>query len=110
MAAGRERCTTIENTDVIQTKKATLKDVHAIGIFTIDPPGEIQQQLLKNALEKDCIADSTSLLLDLVNAPRGPGVNWRIHIAKRPLVCRQLAVRMHVPFAQHEDELVLRKL
>src|ERR1043165_3946705 len=110
MAAGRKRCTTIENTDVIETEKPTLKDVHPVSIFAIDPPGEIQQQLLKNALEKNCIADSAALLLDLVNAPRGPGVNWRIHIAKRPLVCRQLAVRVHVPFAQHQHELLLGEL
>src|ERR1041385_2694077 len=84
MAAGRKRCTTIENTDVIETEKAALKDVHAIGIFAIDPPGEIQQQLLEDPLQEDCVANSASLLLDLVNAPRGPGVNWRIHIAKRP--------------------------
>src|ERR1041385_5975972 len=93
MTAGRQGSTAIENSDVIQTKKPTLEDVHAIGVFAIDPPGEIQKQLLKNALEKDSIAHSTSLLLDLVNAPRGPGVNRRIHIAKRPLISRQLTVR-----------------
>src|SRR5690242_17917644 len=110
MAAGGQWCTAIEHADIIETEKAALKNVHAIGIFAIDPPGEIQQQLLKDALEKDSVADTTSLLLDLVNAPRSPGVNRRIHIAKRPLVCRQLPVRMHVPFAQHQHELVLRKL
>src|SRR6185369_6912327 len=110
MAAGRQWCTAIENTDVIEAEKTALKDVHAISVFPIDPPGEIQQQLLEDPLEENRIAHSTSLLLDLVNAPRGPGVNWRIHIAKRPLVCRQLSVRMHVPLAQHQDELVLRKL
>ncbi len=31
----------------------------------------------------------------------------RIHVAKRPFIGRDLAVGMHVPFAQHENELVL---
>src|ERR1051325_2973603 len=110
MPASRERSTAIENADVVEAQKAALKDVHPVGVFAIDPPGEIQQQLLEDPLKKDCVANSTSLLLDLVNSPRGPGVNWWIHIAKRPLVSRQLTVRMHVPFAQHQYELLLGEL
>src|ERR1041385_5537054 len=110
MATGRQWGATIENTDVIETKKPTLKNVHPIGVFAIDPPGEIQKQLLEDPLKEDCVADSTSLLLDLVNAPCSPGVNWWIYIAKCPLIRRQLAVRVHVPFAQHQYELFLREL
>src|ERR1043165_2918995 len=110
MAAGRKRCTAIENTDVIETEKAALKDVHPVRVFTIHPPGEVQEQLLEDSLKEDRVAHSASLLLNLVNAPRGPCVNRRIHIAKRPLVCWQLSVRVHVPLAQHQHELLLRKL
>ena len=39
-------------------------------------------------------------LLDLVDAPGGPGVHGRIDVAEGPLVGRQLAVGMHVPLAQ----------
>ena len=31
----------------------------------------------------------------------------RIHVAKRPLVGRQLPVRMHVPLAEQQEELFL---
>src|ERR1051325_9779023 len=110
MAAGRQWCTAIKNSDVIETEKAALKDVHPVRVFTIHPPGEVQEQLLEDSLKEDRVADSTSLLLDLVNAPGGPRVNWRIHSAKRPLVCSQLSVRVHVPLAQHQHELLFRKL
>src|SRR6185295_16217410 len=99
MAAGRKWRAAIEDADIVEAKKSTLKDVHPIGVFAVDPPGEIQQQLLENSFQKDSVANSTPLLLDLVNAPRCPGVNWWIHVAEGPLVSRQLTVRMHVPFA-----------
>ena len=34
----------------------------------------------------------------------------RIHVAERPLVGRNLSVGMHVPLAQHQDELILGKI
>src|SRR6478672_2845471 len=34
----------------------------------------------------------------------------RIYISERPLVCRQLPVWVHVPFAQEQDELLLGKV
>ena len=71
-----------------QTEEATLKNVHPFGIFAIHPPGEIQQQLLKHALQKQRVSNSATLFLDLVNTPRGPGMDRRVHIAKRPLVSR----------------------
>ena len=47
--------------------------------------------------------------LDLVDAPGGPRVHRRVHVAERPLVGRELAVGVHVPLAQEEDELLLRE-
>src|SRR5438067_8779042 len=41
-----------------------------------------------------------SLLLDLVDAPRRPGVHRRIDVAQRPFVRGELPVGMHVPLAQ----------
>ena len=52
MAAGGERCTAVENPNVIQPQKSTLKDVVALGILAIDPPGEVHQQLVKHRLQK----------------------------------------------------------
>ena len=36
-----------------------------------------------------------------------PGVHRRIYIGKVPLVSRHLAVRMRVPFAEKQDQLIL---
>ena len=45
-----------------------------------------------------------------VHAPRRPRVHRRIHIAKREFVGGNLAVRVHVPFAQKQNELLLREM
>ena len=50
------------------------------------------------------------LLIDLVDAPRGPGVHRRVDVAERPLVRGKLPVRVHVPFAQQQHQLLLREL
>ena len=52
MAAGRQRGAAVEDADIVQAEKPALKDVLALGVFAIDPPGKIQQQLMKHALEK----------------------------------------------------------
>ena len=82
----------------------------ALGVFAIHPPGEIEQKLLEDPLEKFSIASALALLFDFVNAPGRPGVHRRIDVAERPLVGRHLAVRMHVPFARHEQELLLGEI
>ena len=48
-----------------------------------------------------------ALLVDLVDAPRGPRVDGRVHVRELPLVRGELPVRVHVPLAQEEDELAL---
>src|SRR5258705_2655466 len=110
MTSGGQRSAAIENSDIIQTKKASLKDVHPISILAIDPPRKIQKKFLEDALKKNRITNAALLLVDLVNAPGGPGMHGRVHITKRPLICRQLSIRMHVPLAGHQHELFLRKL
>ena len=49
-------------------------------------------------------------MLDLEDAQGRPGVHRRVHVAEGPLVGRDLPVRVHVPLAQHQDELVLGEL
>ncbi len=84
-------------------EKATLENVSAVGVLAVDPPGEIEHQLLKNPLKKLAVAFAAPFHLDFVDTPGGPGVDRRIDIAKGPLVGRQLAVGMHVPLAGHEQ-------
>src|SRR5271165_2608598 len=49
MAASRERCGTIEDSDVVQTEKTTLKNIHALGVFAVYPPGEVEQKFVEDA-------------------------------------------------------------
>ena len=107
MTAGGQRLAAVEHADVVQAEEAALKDVHALGVLAVHPPGEVQQQLVEDALQKRAVARAATLLLDLVDAPRRPGMHRRIDVAERPLVGRKLSVGMHVPLAQHQDELLL---
>src|SRR5690242_17764074 len=104
MSAGWQWGTAVEHADVVQAEKASLEDVHAFGILAVDPPGEVQEQLLEHTLEKSAVTGTGSLLLDLVDAQGGPRVHRRIDISHRPLVGGDLSVRMHVPLAQHQQE------
>src|SRR5271170_108070 len=104
MAARRQGRASVENSDVVEAEEAALKDVHAFGIFTVNPPGEVQQQLMEDPHQEGAIAAAPLLLVDLIYAPRRPGMDWRIHIIQRPLIGRQLPVGMHVPFARQQYE------
>src|SRR4029450_4937546 len=110
MAAGRQRPAAIEDADVVEAEEAALKDVHALGVLAVDPPREVEQQLMEDALEELQVAAAALLLVDLVDPPGGPGMDRRIDVAERPLVRRQLTIRVHVPLTQHQRELVLGKL
>src|SRR5271157_5822494 len=105
MATSGKRCAAIEDTDVVEAEKATLEHVHAFGVLAVHPPSEVEHEFLKHALKKSAVTFPAGLLFNFVDAPRGPCVNRRIHITKRPFVRGQLSVRMHVPFTEEENEL-----
>ena len=42
----------IEHADVVQAEEAPLKRVAALGVLAVDPPGEVEQQLVKDLFEK----------------------------------------------------------
>ena len=50
VAAGRQRRAAIEDADVVEPEEAALEDVVAGAILAIDPPGEVEQQLVEGAL------------------------------------------------------------
>ena len=110
VAAGRKRFAAIEHADIVEPEKAALENVAAFGVFAIDPPGEVEQELLENPFEKFSVAGALPFLFEFVDAPCSPGVYRRVDIAERPLVGRQLAIRMHVPFARHEQQLLFGKV
>ena len=110
MSAGWQRRAAIENADVVESQEAALENVHAFRILAIHPPGEIEHQFLENAFEKCAVSAAALFLFDFVNAPRGPGMHGRIHIAHGPFIGGQLAVGMHVPFAEEKQELLLGEI
>jgi hypothetical protein len=107
-AAVRERLVAIEHADVIEPKESALEDVIALRIFAVHPPGEGNEHLMENRLQKCAIAVAALLSFDLINAPRSPCDHGRINIAKMPLICGHLPVRMLVPLAHDEIELALQ--
>ncbi len=66
-AAGKKG-TAIKDADIIEAQESAFKDIIAFSVFAINPPGEIQQQLVKNAFEKRAILTTPDFLLDLLNA------------------------------------------
>src|SRR5206468_11252041 len=81
VASRGKRRAAVEDADIIQTEKAALKNVSSLGVFAIHPPGEVQQKFLKHSLEKSAVALAAALLLDLVDAPCRPRVDWRVGVA-----------------------------
>ena len=97
----------IEYADVIKAEEPTLKNVASGGVLAIDPPGEIQHQLVKNAFQESKITRivriplTAVLAIDLKDAPGCPPVDRRVDVAKSPFVGGQLPVWMHVPYPRN---------
>src|SRR5215471_14137194 len=105
-----EHRATIEDANVVQPKKATLKDILAFDVLSIDPPGEVEHEFVEYALQKIAVASTAiSLLLNLIHLQCRPGMYRWINVTKSPLICRYLAVGMHIPLAEHEKKLVFSK-
>ena len=100
----------VEDADVVEPEEAALEDVVAERVLAVDPPVEVQEQLVEDALEERPVALARLRPLDLEDAQGGPGVDGRVHVGEVPLVRGDLAVGVHVPLAQHQDELVLGEL
>ncbi len=86
--ARRQRGRAVEEGDVVQAEEAALEDVAAFGVLAVDPPGEIQQQLVEDALQEDAITHSGQGFLLQVDVPGRPGMHRRIGILEIPLVGR----------------------
>src|SRR3954464_5374076 len=52
MAAGRKRSAAVEHADIIETQEAALERVLAGAVFAVDPPREVQQELVERRLEE----------------------------------------------------------
>ena len=99
----------VQRPDVVQPQEAALEDVVAVGVLAVDPPGEVEQQLVEDAGEEAAVA-LAARPGDPVDAPGRPGVHRRIDVAESPFVGGDLAVGVHVPLAQHQHQLPLGEL
>src|SRR5580704_13564184 len=110
MAAGRESRTAVEDADVVQPKKAALKEIIAKAVFTVHPPTEVEHQLGKRTLEEINIAFPRSSLFRPVHKYGGPSMHRRIHIAEVPLIGRDLAGWVEEELLQHQIKLSFSKV
>src|SRR3989442_7885371 len=86
MATGRQLAAAVEDPDVVEPEEATLEHVAALRILAVDPPGEVQHQLVEHALEECQVALAPAMLaVDLEHAPRGPGMHRRCCLPASPL-------------------------
>ncbi len=108
VAAGGQLRAAVEYSDVVQAQKSALEDIAALVVLAVDPPREVQHELVKHALEEFQVAFAGILLaVYLIHAPGRPGMHRRIHVAEGPFVRGNLAVGVHVPFAREQHQLVL---
>src|SRR5262249_8469001 len=66
VASGWQGSRPIEHADVVEPQEASLEDVHALGVFPIHPPREVQEELVERALEEFSIRPTRPFSIDLV--------------------------------------------
>src|SRR5579859_7507188 len=54
-AARWQGCATIKDTNIIQTQKATLKNIVAFRVLAVHPPRKVEEQLVKAAFQENAI-------------------------------------------------------
>src|SRR5207237_6245305 len=84
----------VDDGDVVEPKKPAFENVVALAIDPIDPPGKVDEQLVKALFEKDRIALAGAFFVELIDAPTGPGVDGRNKVGKLPLIGGTLPVGM----------------
>ncbi len=64
---------------------------------------------MKYQLQEIPIRRARQRAVDFIDAPRGPGMHGWIRVAERPLVGRQLAIRMLIAVLHQQQQLTLGK-
>ena len=105
--AGRQRRAPVEHADVVEAEEAALEHVLAEAVLAVDPPGEVQHQLVERRREELEVHFAAQGLLGAVEEERGERVDRRVHVAEVPLVRGHLAGRVQVGAAQHQLHLAL---
>src|SRR5262245_8876161 len=74
----RQRRASIKDANVVETEEAAFEHISAVAILSVDPPCEIEEQLMKTALEHVERAVTQHILRDPITEERCPRVNRRI--------------------------------
>ena len=106
LPAGRERLAPVEQSDVVQPQEPPGENVPPVGVLPVHPPVEVEHQLLEGPSQEAVVAVPAGPR-DLVHAEAGPRVDGRVHVVEGELVGGDLSVRVHVPLAQEQDQLLL---
>ena len=93
----------VDRPDVVQPQEAALEEVVALLVFEVDPPGEVDEELVEHPAQK---IDVTTAV-DGEDLKSGPGLHGRIDVPEIPLVGGQGPVGMLEPFPAQKDQLVL---
>src|SRR6266496_4023072 len=101
--------TAVKYTYIIKPKKTSFKNVVAISVFTVNPPCEIDNLLLKYALKKSNILLACSPFFYVIHLQCSPCMYRRIYITKVPFISRQLTIRFHIPFPHNQNKLMFCK-
>lgn len=67
-----KRLGAVEDTDVVQAKETAFEDVVPALVLAVDPPREVQKQLLENPLEERNVLPAVQLALYLEYTERRP--------------------------------------
>src|SRR6478609_11837876 len=86
----------IEDPNVVKAEEPSFKDILPKTVFPVDPPGEIEDQLVEDPLQKLDVTNAVLRLFQVVHEQGGPGMHWRVDVAKVPFVGWHLAARMQV--------------
>src|SRR5438093_1422500 len=52
VTAVRQLCVTVEDADVVEPEKPALENISALDVLAVDPPSEVQHQLMEDPFEK----------------------------------------------------------
>ena len=88
-------------------RKPPSKTLQSRRVLAVHPPAEVDEQLVEDPLEELGVLLAGASAVDLVDAPRRPRVHRRVHVVERPLVRGELTVRVHVPLAAEQQQLLL---
>ena len=110
LVAERQWLRAVEHRNIVEAEKAALENIVALGVLAVDPPGVIEQELVKDALQEIVVAAPALHALGAERLQRGKGVDRRVHVAEIPLVGRDLAVRIEIAFVEHQLDLILGEI